>query len=245
VRGNVAEDDWCSVSEAARRLGVTPTAIRNRIKRGTLEHRPNGNQGKLVRVPRTVSLTVPEPVPLTVAPTVSEPLRGTVPPAADGTIEALQAHVQTMRDLLDQQAATHAAEVARLIEGATRLQDELQEARAEADHAKADQVRMARDVSTMFDELKALADRHAELHSDRARLQAESEQRTRELERLRDDQAAERARLLDQLVQARSEVENERAHSRSLTEQFERVHRNHRTDTEHERRPWWRRLWGS
>ncbi len=103
---------------------------------------------------------------------------------------------------------------------------------------------MVRDVAIMFDELKALADRHAELHHDRARLQAESEQRTRELDRLRDDHAAERARLLDQLVQARSEVENERAHSRSLTEQFERVHRNHRIDTEHERRPWWRRLWG-
>jgi hypothetical protein len=38
--------------------------------------------------------------------------------------------------------------------------------RAEADHAKADQVRMARDVVTMFDEMKALADRHAALHAD-------------------------------------------------------------------------------
>ena len=46
-------------------------------------------------------------------------------------------------------------------------------ARAEADHAKADQVRMARDVIVMFDELRAMADRHAELHADRARLQAE------------------------------------------------------------------------
>jgi hypothetical protein len=116
--------------------------------------------------------------------------------------------------------------------------------RAEADHAKADQVRMARDVTTMFDEMKALADKHAELHSDRARLQAESEQRTRELDRLRDDQAAERARLLDQLAQTRSEAANERAHSRSLSEQFERVHREHRDDADRERRPWWRRLLG-
>lgn len=61
----------------------------------------------------------------------------------------------------------------RLIEDRTRLQDELQEARAEADHAKADQIRMARDVTTVFDELKALSDKHAELHADRARLQAE------------------------------------------------------------------------
>ena len=49
-------------------------------------------------------------------------------------------------------------------------------ARAEADHAKSDQVRMARDVSMMFNELKALADRHAALNADQARLQAELEQ---------------------------------------------------------------------
>jgi hypothetical protein len=62
-----------------------------------------------------------------------------------------------------------------LVEERTWLQDELQEARAEADHAKADQVRMARDVATMFDELKALADIHAALHADQSRLQAELE----------------------------------------------------------------------
>jgi hypothetical protein len=51
--------------------------------------------------------------------------------------------------------------------------------------AKADQVRMARDVATMFDELKALADRHADLHSDRARFQAELERERAELEQAR------------------------------------------------------------
>ena len=39
------------------------------------------------------------------------------------------------------------------------LEMQLQEARAEVDHAKADQVRMARDGATMFDELRAIADR--------------------------------------------------------------------------------------
>ena len=179
--GHVAEDDWCSVSEAARRLGVTSTAIRNRIKRGTLEHRPNGNVGKLVKVPRTV----PEPVPLTVTPTVPEPLGGTVTPGAEGVIKALEAHVQTLRELLDERNAAHAAEVARLIENTTRLQDELQESRAEAEHAKADQVRMARDVATMFDELRALADRQAELQADRARLQADVDRLAAELEQAR------------------------------------------------------------
>ena len=51
------DDEWLSVNAAARRLGVTPTAIRNRIKRGTLEVR-NGNFGKLVRLPLTVLTTV-------------------------------------------------------------------------------------------------------------------------------------------------------------------------------------------
>ena len=74
--------------------------------------------------------------------------------------------------MLDERSATHAAEV-------ERLQDQLQEAQAEADYAKADQVRMAGDVAKMFDELRALADRHAELQADRARLAAELEQARR------------------------------------------------------------------
>jgi hypothetical protein len=49
----------------------------------------------------------------------------------------------------------------------------------------ADQVRMARDVATMFDELKALTDRHAALHADQARLQAELDQARAELARAR------------------------------------------------------------
>jgi chromosome segregation ATPase len=57
--------------------------------------------------------------------------------------------------------------------------------RAETNHAKADQVRMARDVATMFDELKALAGKHAELHTDRGRLQSELEQARAELARAR------------------------------------------------------------
>lgn len=66
------DDDWCSINEAARRLNVTPTAIRNRIKRGTLETRARGNEGREVRVPKPVARTVPETVSETVPLTVSE-----------------------------------------------------------------------------------------------------------------------------------------------------------------------------
>ena len=41
---------------------------------------------------------------------------------------------------------------------------------------------MARDVAGMFNELRALADRYAKLHTDRARLQAEVERLAAELE---------------------------------------------------------------
>jgi hypothetical protein len=42
---------WLTVAEAARRLGVTPKAIRNRIKHSSLESRPRGNAGREVFVP--------------------------------------------------------------------------------------------------------------------------------------------------------------------------------------------------
>jgi hypothetical protein len=70
-----SDGDWCSINEAARRLKVTPTAIRNRIKRGTLETKPNGNHGRLVRVPLTVPLTVTGTGSDTVPPTVTDIVR--------------------------------------------------------------------------------------------------------------------------------------------------------------------------
>jgi hypothetical protein len=72
------DKDWCSINEAARRLKVTPTAIRNRIKRGTLDTKPNGNFGKLVRVPLPVIPTVPATITPTDPSTVSDTVSDTV-----------------------------------------------------------------------------------------------------------------------------------------------------------------------
>ena len=120
------QEEWCSINEAARRLGVTPTAIRNRVKRGTLEHRPNGNQGKLVRVPRTVLLTVPEPVPLTATPTVPEPLGGTVTPTNP---DPYAGEIAALREL-----ATERLERAERAESrADRMEREVERLRAELD----------------------------------------------------------------------------------------------------------------
>jgi hypothetical protein len=144
------------VLEAARRMGVTPDAVRARLRRGTLEgYRDNSGNWRVV-----LNDTTPDTTPDT-----PEPAR---------LMEALEDHIETLKGLL-------AAEVERT----QAARDEAQEARAEADHAKADQARMARDVANMFDELKALVDRHAELHADRARLQANVDRLAAELAQAR------------------------------------------------------------
>jgi hypothetical protein len=115
------DNEWCTVNEAARRLGVTATAIRNRMKRGTLEARPNGNFGRLVRVPRTVTLTPEEPVPGTAPLTVDEGaiLRVTLTVLAD--------HVETLQDMLTKAEAA-----------GERLSQERDEARRELLAAQAE-----------------------------------------------------------------------------------------------------------
>src|SRR5689334_231896 len=42
--------EWLSIAAAARRLGVTPRAIRNRVERGTIRWRAHGNFGREVLV---------------------------------------------------------------------------------------------------------------------------------------------------------------------------------------------------
>jgi hypothetical protein len=59
--------EWLSINAAARQLGVTATAIRNRIKRGTLWTRATGNFGRLVWVPLALARPItptPEPASL-------------------------------------------------------------------------------------------------------------------------------------------------------------------------------------
>src|SRR5215218_7020023 len=92
-----ADDDWCSINEAARRLSVTPTAIRNRIKRGTLKTKPNGNHGRLVRVPLPVSLTGSDTVPGTVTRTVSDTVPLTLP---DPLVPELRAQISLLETRL-------------------------------------------------------------------------------------------------------------------------------------------------
>ena len=42
--------EWVTVAEAARRLGITPKAVRERIRHDSILWKPNGNVGRLVLV---------------------------------------------------------------------------------------------------------------------------------------------------------------------------------------------------
>ena len=183
---------WMTYAELGELIGGTSEAGRQLALRLKLRKRV-GNEDKRVRVwvdeetvTRRSSRTTPVQTP------VEHPVQTPVQQDAQtGEINALREHLATVERLMAEQRAdyqaaldllraAHMAELERIESNQTRLieeraqfQNELQEARAEADHAKADQIRMARDVTTVFDELKALSDKHAELHADRARLQAE------------------------------------------------------------------------
>src|SRR3982751_1182712 len=103
-------DEWCGTQEAARRLGVTPAAVRNRIKRRTIEVKPNGNIGRLVRVPRTtVPSADPEPVPSTNPEPVPSAVADLITELRDRVAE-LQAERAIMRQEMAQERAAAAQE---------------------------------------------------------------------------------------------------------------------------------------
>jgi hypothetical protein len=197
------------VLEAARRLGVTPDAIRARLRRGTLEgYRDNAGNWRIVSNDKTVNA---------IADTALKPARHDTDTMQHDVVSPDMARL--LKALLERIEADQT----RLIEERDAARAEAQDVRADADRAKAEQVRMALEFS----------EKYAELHADRARLQAELE--------------GARVRIVDlhsQSTQARKEAEDAQAHSRNLAEQFERVHRDHQTELEHERRSWWQRVFG-
>jgi chromosome segregation ATPase len=220
---------WMTYAELGELIGGTSEAGRQLALRLKLRKQV-GNEDKRVRVwvdeetvTRRSSRSTPAQTP------VEHPVQTPVQQDAQtGEINALREYLTTVERLMAEQRAdhhvaldllraAHLAELERIAADQTRqigeraqLQDQLQEALAEADHAKSDQVRMARDVATMFDELRALADKHAELHADRARLQAG-------LERLQD----ERNSAVLSADQAQQEIKRQRDQANALLSQVE------------------------
>jgi excisionase family DNA binding protein len=94
--------DWLTVGEAARVLGVSDEAVRQKAKRRTLRSM-KGNDGRL-RVLIDTSSTQDQP-------TGDRPKTNQ---DSTGEINALQEHVQTLREQLEQQRGDHVAERERL-----------------------------------------------------------------------------------------------------------------------------------
>jgi hypothetical protein len=198
---NMSDPMWVTYVEAAERLGISVEGVRLKVKRdqklgrdAKLRVRRDNNGRMLLAWDDT--LLDQRGIPRETQHNGEDV--GSVGRADTGVVEALtkllaQQHADHVavqaqqradhQSELDRLRASHAAELerieTRLLEERAQLQDELQEARAEADHTKADQVRMARDVSVMFEDLRAMADRYAELHADRGRLRTELEQARR------------------------------------------------------------------
>jgi hypothetical protein len=133
------DKDWCSINEAARRLKVTPTAIRNRIKRGTLKTKPNGNYGRLVRVPLPVIPTVTLPVSLTGSDTVS----GTITPSVSDTVpltipDPLVPELRAQISLLEMRLKTTQDELVAMAQKVGATETELAALRARAMEIRAD-----------------------------------------------------------------------------------------------------------
>jgi len=126
------DKDWCSINEAARRLKVTPTAIRNRIKRRTLKTKPNGNHGRLVWVPRPV----PPTVTLTSDGTVPETVSPTVPPTVDPLVPELRDRIgelQTRLSAAQEELLVMARNLGAAQNEITALQTQTADARADRD----------------------------------------------------------------------------------------------------------------
>jgi regulator of replication initiation timing len=95
---------------------------------------------------------------------------------------------------------------------------------------------MAQEVTAMFQELRSLAERHAELHADRGRLKARIEA-----------DAEQRARFEMDVTGLKSELDQECARSADMKAEAEHQAREIArlsAELEQARRPWWRRLIG-
>ena len=114
-RHGVEMDDppWVTITEAARQMGISRTAIRNRMTRGTMPTQA-GNHGQLMT---QVVLTPEKKSP----PRVADLLTGTTVSSGQHRVEPGPTPAQSgvvpisvMTDALDRQQRQHEAEISRL-----------------------------------------------------------------------------------------------------------------------------------
>jgi len=101
-------DDWVSVSEAARRLGITRAAIRSRIKHNSLSSMTDNHGNPLVRLPLPSSRQSPPETSRKVPPGAYQEGSSAVA-GASGPVS-----LADVRAMLGEQQAAHNAAMAAL-----------------------------------------------------------------------------------------------------------------------------------
>jgi excisionase family DNA binding protein len=121
------EQPWLTVSEAARRLGVSRQAVAHRIKRGTLTTR-SSNRGILVRIPAAAP---DAPVAAIIDDKLAQPLQQQVAVLKQELADLKQrlaerdAEIDRVRSLLVNQEAAHRAERTEMLTSAAAERERL------------------------------------------------------------------------------------------------------------------------
>ena len=125
------EQPWLTVSEAARRLGVSRQAVAHRIKRGTLTTK-SSNRGILVRIPAaSPDATVAAIVDDKLAQPLPEPLQQQVAVLKQELADLKQrlaerdTEIDRVRSLLVDQEAAHRAERTEMLTSAAAERERL------------------------------------------------------------------------------------------------------------------------
>jgi chromosome segregation ATPase len=142
-----AAGEWCTVAEAARRIGVTEKAIRERIKHGSIEWRPKGNTGREVLVTPEMECNEPSREALGIAPEIAE-LRveiarlqeqlAATKAIATAEVEAMRRQLESGLKAMEAGIAARNAVIEELKEGLERAREELQHERSRSNHLTAE-----------------------------------------------------------------------------------------------------------
>ena len=133
-----AHTHWLTYAELAERLGITGDSARNLVRRRQWTRQP-GNDGTMrIGVPKDYldERDMEEALPSPTEPPIDPPIVAAIIPPVEvdtegGTVAALEAHIQTLKEIADRERGRGDTE---------RDRADAERARAEAERARADEL---------------------------------------------------------------------------------------------------------